>query len=340
MYSLHPGVPGKRDRIQYHFSQEDMPGIFILPGKREKRSMSRKTKGTLIAIIGIIFWSFTGVLISYLVTNFKIPPLMLAFWRDLFVCAALVPALFLIRRSLLRIHVYQLKFFAFYGLILAVFNSIWVLSVKANGAAVATVMAYSSAGFTAILAYWIFKEKLGLPKILAIILSLSGCVLVSGAYKVEMWLLNPIAVITGLLSGLLFAGYSLMGKEAARRRINPWTSLVYSFAFGTFFIMIFNLFPVLPGTAGSISNLVPDMPISGWVMLIVLSLFPTIFGFGFYNMSMNYIPASIANLLATLEPVMTTVEAYIFLDERMTLTQVIGSLIILSAMIVVQFEKE
>jgi len=302
--------------------------------------MSRKTKGTLIAIIGIIFWSFTGVLISYLVTNFKIPPLMLAFWRDLFVCAALVPALFLIRRSLLRIHVYQLKFFAFYGLILAVFNSIWVLSVKANGAAVATVMAYSSAGFTAILAYWIFKEKLGLPKILAIILSLSGCVLVSGAYKVEMWLLNPIAVITGLLSGLLFAGYSLMGKEAARRRINPWTSLVYSFAFGTFFIMIFNLFPMVPGTAGSISNLVPDMPISGWVMLIVLSLFPTIFGFGFYNMSMNYIPASIANLLATLEPVMTTVEAYIFLDERMTLTQVIGSLIILSAMIVVQFEKE
>ena len=55
---------------------------------------------------------------------------------------------------------------------------------------------------------------------------------------------------------------------------------------------------------------------------------------------MNYIPASIANLLATLEPAMTALEAYILLDERMTIPQIIGGLIILSALIVVQFEKE
>jgi drug/metabolite transporter (DMT)-like permease len=241
---------------------------------------------------------------------------------------------------LLRISTSQIKFFIFYGLILAVFNSIWALSVKANGAAVATVIAYSSAGFTAILAYFIYKEKLGLPKILAVILSLSGCVLVSGAYRPEMWQLDPIGVTVGLLSGLLFAAYSLMGKEAASRKLNPWTSLVYSFAFGSVFLLIFNLLPMLPGSAGSIHALLPGLPINGWIILIVLALVPTIFGFGFYNMSMNYIPASIANLLATLEPAMTALEAYILLDERMTIPQIIGGLIILSALIVVQFEKE
>ena len=302
--------------------------------------MSRTTKGTIIAIIGITLWSVTGILISYLITNFDIPALLLAFWRDLFVCMALIPALFLIRRSLLRIRVPQIKFFAFYGLILAVFNSIWALSVKANGAAVATVIAYSSAGFTAILAYWFYKEKLGVHKILAVILSLSGCVLVSGAYRLQMWKLDPIGVIVGLLSGLLFAAYSLMGKEAARRNLNPWTSLVYSFAFGTVFLMIFNLIPMLPGSAGSIHALAPDLPLNGWIILIVLACVPTIFGFGLYNTSMNYIPASNANLLATLEPALTTVEAYIFLDERLTITQIIGGLIIILAMIVVHFEKE
>jgi drug/metabolite transporter (DMT)-like permease len=55
---------------------------------------------------------------------------------------------------------------------------------------------------------------------------------------------------------------------------------------------------------------------------------------------MNYLPASITNLLATLEPAMTAVEAYIFLHERMTGIQVIGSLIILSAVLIVQLEKE
>src|ERR1041385_3659877 len=112
-------------------------------------SMSRLTKGYVIAIIGITLWSTTGVLIGYLVTNYKMPALLLAFWRNVLVCVALFPALFIIRRSLLRISVPQIRFYAFYGLVLAVFNSIWVLSVQANGAAVATVLAYSSAGFTA-----------------------------------------------------------------------------------------------------------------------------------------------------------------------------------------------
>jgi drug/metabolite transporter, DME family len=302
--------------------------------------MSRSSKGYLIALLGITLWSTTGVFISYLVTNYNMPPLLLAFWRNLLVCAALIPALFVVRRSLLQIQRSQIPFYVFYGFVLAVFNSIWTLSVKANGAAVATVLAYSSAGFTAILAWWIFRERLGLVKLIAIILSLSGCILVSNAYHPEMWTLNPLGIITGLLSGLLFAGYTLIGKEVTRRNIDTWTSMLYSFAFGSFFILIFNLFPVLPGVAGSIPALLPNLPGQGWLVLIVLSFIPTVLGFGLYNGSMNYLPASITNLLATLEPAMTAVEAYLFLHERMTLIQILGSLIILSAVLIVQLEKE
>ena len=302
--------------------------------------MSRLTKGYVIAIIGITLWSTTGVLIGYLVTNYKMPALLLAFWRNVLVCVALFPALFIIRRSLLRISVPQIRFYAFYGLVLAVFNSIWVLSVQANGAAVATVLAYSSAGFTAILALWLFRERLGFAKITAVILSLSGCVMVSNAYSGEMWKLNPLAGSTGLLSGLLFAVYTLIGKEAARRNFNAWTSMFYSFAFASIFTMIFNLIPALPGAAGYYQALFPNLPIQGWLILILLSFVPTVFGFGLYNMSMNYLPASITNLLATLEPTMTAAEAYIFLGERMSMVQITGGLIILSAVLIVQLEKE
>jgi len=302
--------------------------------------MSRHMKGYVIALIGITLWSTTGVLIGYLVTNYKMPALLLAFWRNVLVCAALFPALFIIRRSLLRISASQIRFYAFYGLVLALFNSIWVLSVKANGAAVATVLAYSSAGFTAILALWLFREKLGLAKITAVILSLSGCVMVSNAYSGEMWKLNPLAGSSGLLSGLLFAVYTLIGKEAARRQFNSWTSMLYSFAFASIFTMLFNLMPVLPGAAGSYRALFPNLSVQGWLILILLSFVPTVFGFGLYNTSMNYLPASITNLLATLEPTMTAVEAYIFLGERMTILQITGGLIILSAVLIVQLEKE
>jgi len=302
--------------------------------------MSRTTKGYLIALIGITFWSTTGVFISYLITRYAMPALLLALWRNLFVCIALVPALSLIRPSLLHIRRAEIGFYIFYGFLLAVFNSVWALSVKANGAAVATVLAYSSAGFTAILARWLFRERLGLPKFFAIVLSLLGCIMVSNAYSREMWRLNPLAVSAGLLSGLLFAAYTLIGKEVARRNINTWTSMLYSFALGSIFIMIFNLFPAIPGAAGSVEALLPKLSVSGWVILIILSFVPTIFGFGLYNASLNYLPASITNLLATLEPAMTAVEAYLFLGERMTLIQVAGSLILLLAVIIVQWERE
>jgi drug/metabolite transporter (DMT)-like permease len=190
------------------------------------------------------------------------------------------------------------------------------------------------------LALWLFKEKLGLPKIIAVILSLGGCVLVSNAYRAEMWKLNPLAVSTGLLSGLFFAAYTLIGKETARRDINAWTSMLYSFAFASVFILTFNLFPALPGTPSFYRELLPSLPINGWLILIVLSFVPTLLGFGLYNTSMNYLPASITNLLATLEPAMTAVEAYIFLDERMTVIQIVGGLIILSAVLIVQLERE
>jgi drug/metabolite transporter (DMT)-like permease len=306
----------------------------------ERMQMSHLTKGYFIAIFGIILWSTTGVFIGYLITHYKMPALLMAFWRDLLVCVALAPALFLTRRSLLHVHASQIGFYILFGLTLALFNSIWVLSVKTNGAAVATVLGYSSAGFTAILAWWLFKEKLGLPKMVAIILSLSGCVMVSNAYNQEMWKLNPLGASTGLLTGLLFAGYNLFCKEAARRKINPWTTLLYSFAFGSIFIMIFNLFPILPDAAGSFKALLPKLPVNGWFVLMVLSFVPTVLGFGLYNTSMKYLPASIASLLATSEPIMTAVEAYIFLDERMTMIQIVGGLIILSAVFVVQLEKE
>jgi DME family drug/metabolite transporter len=300
--------------------------------------MSQVTKGYLIAIAGIVIWSMTGILIGYLISHYGMPALLLAFWRNVFVCAALVPALYLIRRSLLRIERTQLRFYVFFGMVLALFNSIWTYSVQANGAAVATVLGYSSAAFTAILAWWFFKEQLRLPKIAAIILSLIGCVLVSNAYDPAMWNLNPLGITTGLFSGVLFAGYNMLGKEAAKRKINPWTSLLYSFAFGALFTLLFNLISMALN-AEPISAIVPTLPVDGWFVLIILSFIPTVLGFGLYNTSMSYLPASTASLLATSEPALTAVEAYLFLNERMTIVQVIGSLIILSAVIMMRFEK-
>jgi drug/metabolite transporter (DMT)-like permease len=52
-----------------------------------------------------------------------------------------------------------------------------------------------------------------------------------------------------------------------------------------------------------------------------------------YNVSLTYLPSSVANLVVTLEPAFTAVTAYFLLGERLTWIQIIGSLLILSGVV-------
>ena len=127
--------------------------------------MSRLTKGYIIELIRITFWSTTSVFISYLVSTYRMPPLQLALWRNILVSVALVLALSMMRPALLQAQKKDFSFFLFFGLSLACMNATWVLSVKYNGAAVATVLVYgSSASFTALIGHWLFKRGLDCRK--------------------------------------------------------------------------------------------------------------------------------------------------------------------------------
>jgi drug/metabolite transporter (DMT)-like permease len=304
------------------------------------KGSSRISQGYLICIVGTVIWSFTAIFIRYLTENYQLPPLVLAFWRDLFVFLALGAFFAFFARSRLRIERRHLGFLLLYGFVLSVFNSLWTVSVALNGAAVSTVMAYSSAAFTAILAWRFFGEQLGAAKIMAVVLSLVGCMFVSGAYSPAAWKLNTLGIITGLLSGIAFASYSLMGKLSTHRQIYPWTVLFYTFGFGALFLLAYNLIPgLLPG-AGSPASLfwLGDAWI-GWLVLIALALGPTIGGYGLYTVSLNYLPASVANLIATLEPAFTTISAYLLLGERLTAPQLWGSVLIIGGVVLLRVSE-
>jgi drug/metabolite transporter (DMT)-like permease/ADP-ribose pyrophosphatase YjhB (NUDIX family) len=301
---------------------------------------SRLTRGYLICLTGTVLWSTTAIFIRYLTVTYDLPALVLAFWRDLTLALCLGLVFVLFRRSLLRLPPGQMRFMLAYGLVLSLFNSLWTISVVLNGAAVSTVLAYSSAGFTAVLGWRIFGERLGPLKILAVTLSLLGCAFVSGAFDPAAWQLNPLGVITGLLSGLAFAAYSLMGKEASHRSINPWTVLLYAFSFAAVFLLFYNwLTPWLPQGVASRDLFWLGDAYAGWLVLILLAVGPTVGGYGLYTVSLNYLPASVANIIATLEPVFTAALAFVLLDERFTAPQWLGSFLIVSGVIVLRIEE-
>lgn len=302
-----------------------------------KPSRSRFTQGYLFCLAGTTLWSFTAIFIRYLVVATGIPALTLAAWRDVLVGVGLAAVFLVFRRRLLSPGASNLGFLLLYGLILSLFNSLWTISVVYNGAAVSTVLAYSSAAFSAVLGWRLFHEQLGLRKILAVVLSLTGCVFVSGAYDPSTWQLNMVGIITGLLSGVGFAAYSLMGKYSSHREINPWTTLMYSFLFAGIFLVAFNLFQSwLPAGIASTDFFWLGSDGIAWLVLVSLAWLPTIGGYGLYMVSLGYLPISVANLIATLEPAMTAAWAYLLLGERLAPLQIFGSALIITGVLLLR----
>jgi len=282
------------------------------------------TKGYAIALTATTLWASTGIFISYLLTNYTIAPLTLACWRAAIVSLVLAAILAVIRPSLLRIRRQDIPFFAAYGFFgVAMFNALWIYSVSLSGAAVATVLVYTGPAFVVIAARWLFHEPITRFKVLAIILSLAGCILVTGAYDLSQLRLNPLGIIAGVGIGVGFAFYSLFGKLSAPRH-SPWTATVYSFGFGAFFLLLTQR----PTQLISMGN----APL-GWLTLFVLAPGPTLGGYALYTASLRYLPVSVASLIATLEPVITAIMAFFLLGERLGTVQLVGALLIILGVI-------
>ena len=295
-----------------------------------------------IALASAVFLSTTAIFIRYLTVNYNMPALVLAFWRDFFVVFTLFPILFFKDRTLLTIKKGKLLYLLIYGFILAIFNSFWTMAVALNGAAVATVLSYSSAAFTAMLGYFLLHEGLGWMKISAIVCSLTGCVLVSGAYSQSVWQSNWIGIMSGVLAGLSYAVYSLMGRKANQEGMNSWTTVFYTFAFAGLFLLIGNLIPgsPIPGSANQAADLLwLGNDLKGWLPLFLLAAGPTVMGFGLYNISLRVLPASVANLIATSEPVFTAIFAFFIFGERLNTIELCGAFLIIMGVLLLRLNK-
>ena len=295
-------------------------------------AMSRSAQGYTAALISAIFLSTTSIFIRHLITEFDVPPLVLACWRNVIVVSTLIPAMLVLSPRLLRVGWPNIPFLALFGLMLAGFNGLWALSVANNGAAVATVMVYCSVAYTAILGWKFLGESLGALKFGAIALCLGGCALISGALNASAWQTNFLGVVVGLLTGLCYTAYSLMGRVTSERGISPWTTLLYIFGFAGFFLFLVNLTGGwFPGSAVTPMDMFwLGSQWDGWIVLILLGAIPTVGGYGFYNVSLCLLDASIANIIVSLEPAFTAIFAFLILGEVLTPVQLLGSALLLA----------
>jgi drug/metabolite transporter (DMT)-like permease len=287
--------------------------------------MSNRTssRGYGIAAAASAAWAATSPGIRFLLDR-NVPSLTIALWRDIAICAFLVVVLAIVNRKLLRVNTGDLRGLGFTGFLsIGIYHALWVWSVLLNGAAVAVVLIYLYPAFVTLGMALIYKERITPLQMVSLVLSLIGCALVVRAYDADVFRLNALGLVVGLLTAITHTVYVLFNQKRVKS-LNSWTSLMYTMGFGaiTLFVMTLLIAPhELPPPADPISFLV----------LIALGIGPTLGGYGLFTLSLRYIPARIASLIVVMEVPIATLIAVFFLSERLEWPMVIGMVLVLLA---------
>ncbi|MGX7948781.1 DMT family transporter [Oleidesulfovibrio alaskensis] len=289
---------------------------------------SGASAGYLSALVAAVVMSLTGIIIKHISDEYALPPAQLAFWRNALVFLTLLPVLTLLRVPV-RVHgKADNRLLVAYGFMLASMNLDWTIAVIETGASVATVLSYCSAAYSGILGWLLLGERMSRSLALAVVICLSGCALVCGVLTPEVWSgMSTLGLVTGFASGLLYAGYGMMGRLAACRGLNPWVTLLHIFGYASLFQVLFNVIAALfvPSWGlGVMSIQGMNMEPGCWVAMLALAVGPTLLGMGMYNVSLGMLSVGVANTILLLEPALAATFAYFTIGEMLTPMQWAG----------------
>ena len=202
----------------------------------------------------------------------------------------------------------------------------YLLAISKINVAAAILLHYTGPVFVALYVVFIQRQKLRKNSTLAILGTLMGCFLVVGAYNLQIFALNRVGIIAGILAAVSFAVYSIL-SDYGMRKYTPWTVLLYGLLFAALMWNI--LHPPLEAFFHRYS------PVQwGWIFFI--GICGTIFPFGLYFEGVKRIQPTHASITATLEPISAGVIATVFLGEVMVPLQMIGGLIVIVSIIILQ----
>jgi drug/metabolite transporter (DMT)-like permease len=284
--------------------------------------------GFLLVILASACWGTSGIFVKLITLDTGVSAIALAFWRDVTTFAVLFLSLVLFRRDWLRVQRSDLPWLVGMGASLGIFHVFWNLNVFINGVAVATVQQAAMPAIVTVAAWLLWHESLSWSKIVAIILTFAGTVLVSGLDVLGQSQLTLVGLLVGFGTPTFYAAWNLFGKKA-RQTNNPVTSLTYTFGFGALILLPLQFFTPQPFPVGTNALL-------WFAALIGLS---TIIPFTLYTSALGRLPASVASILAMSEIAFVAVYAYVLLQERLTPTQILGAVLVVTGVLILSWYR-
>jgi len=167
------------------------------------------------------------------------------------------------------------------------------------------------------------NEPLTSRKLVALLLTFGGCLLVVELYRPQNLVGNALGIGSGLVAAGAYGFYSLAAKPLLRR-YQAVTVLTYALLSAAVALLTVKLVTA-PGDWPPPSGLLAIGAYGG----IVVTITP----YGLYTLALRRLPSSEASIVATLEPAVAVVLAGALLGERLAPLQLLGTLGILGGVV-------
>jgi len=196
--------------------------------------------------------------------------------------------------------------------------SLMQYSLQYTEASTAAVLVSSNPLFVSLLSVFIFKEPLTKDKIAAVLVGITGMILVAGGLRLE----NALGPMLATAASVVWAIYTVAGKRLSQR----YGSLVlnsFSFLLGGGFLLILATGLGIPPTGIKGNNL---------LLLIYLGVIVTGIGYYAFFTGLLYLDTTIGAAVFFFKPVLATLFAFLLLGEPITVGKIAGTMVILVAM--------
>ena len=285
----------------------------------------KKIRSFIYILLSGMLWGCMGVFVRVL-NKQGIASMDIVFLRAIVTAVAMVIYLFIFHRKMLKIH--WKDFWCFLGTGIAsitFFNFCYFKAIMMTSLSVAAVLLYTAPAIVMILSYILFREAFTVRKVIAIVMTFFGCMLVTGMLG-QQQAITTTGLLYGLGAGLGYAFYSIFSRYALEKGYHSLTITCYTFIVTTVVSVFFT-------NVSKVSMVVFSSPL--YVMLTVaLGLICTVAPYLLYTLGLQEVDNSHAAIIASIEPVTATVLGFVVFGEDITVVKMMGMILVLGGMAV------
>ncbi len=283
-----------------------------------------KKRALLYIIIASVLWGTSGIFVHYL-APYGFSSVQMTALRGIVSAIAFVAYALLRDRSLFRTTPKEFITFAFSGIFIFGTATCYYASMQASSVSTAVVLMYTAPIFVMAFSVAFFGERMNLLKGLSVVCMLIGCALVSGVLGGITF--NPVGILFGLASGILYSAYNIFAKIEMMHHSNPVSASLYCF-------IVMGIVAFACSNPSELFSLIAASPGEIIPLGIGIGICTSVLPYFLYTLSLRDLPAGTATTLGIIEPMAATVFSVVFLGEGVSALSLCGILLILGAVMI------